>query len=317
MDRKVRESKYVLMVCTEPYYHRVMGEEEPGKGLGIRWEGHLIYQHLYSAGAINRRFIPVIFSADHRRFIPTPVQGATYYDLSTPHGYDDLYGRLTDQPKAEKPQLGRRRPLPTRPVKTNPAMFLSTPIDIDLWNEAKWSATFFSYQEGRPPILGLAFLHEAPARKIFEGWHERYGVNDKYEELRISIVEGVVPGEPSGYTVHVGPDPEVAIQRFKVAGYAFDKDLLVGVSRLNRMTPPPESKNLAMFKELYASYKTYYLVPGVVSEDGKKLKPMFELGIYKSKVLFRHVSDIHAGDLDSVVLGSGKIARGSTPFPRH
>lgn len=316
MDKKVRESKYVLMICTKIYYCRVMGEEQHGKGLGVRWEGNFIYQHLYNAGAINYRFVPVLMSSDHLPHIPTPVQGASYYDLSAPTGFDDLYLRLTDQPKVQKPELGKRRPLPQKPVKTNPAMFLSMPIDVDLWNEAKWRATFFSHQEGHPPTLGLAFLNEAAARKIFADWHDRYGTNDKYEELRISIVEGEIPGEDHGYTVHIGSDPDAAIQRFKAAGYAFDNDLLFSVSRLNRMNPPKDSQNLSLFKRLYSEYKTFYLAPGVVSPDGKKLKPIFELGIFKCKILFRNVSDISEDDLDSVVLGTGKTERGNTPFSK-
>jgi hypothetical protein len=316
MDKKIRESKYVIMLCTKPYFQRVMGIEEAGKGLGVRWEGNLIYQHLYNAGTINNRFVAVTLEAGHHVFIPTPIQGATYYDLSTPTGYDDLYRRLTDQPKVRKPELGRRRALPQRPVKTNPAMFLSMPIDVDLWNRAKWSATFFAHQAGKPPILGLAFRDEAAARRIFEGWHERYGDTDRYEELRVSIVEGEVAGEDNGYTVHVGPDPEAAIERFKAAGYAFDQDVLMCVSRLNRMNPPPASNNLARFKELYGEYRTYWLAPGVVSEDGKSLRPIFELGILKRKVLFRRVSEISRNDIDAVVLGTGKVERGATPFPK-
>jgi hypothetical protein len=38
-----------------------MGEETPVIGLGIAWEGDLIYNHLYSAGSLNKKFIPVLF----------------------------------------------------------------------------------------------------------------------------------------------------------------------------------------------------------------------------------------------------------------
>ena len=82
------------------------------------------------------------------------------------------------------------------------------------------------------------------------------------------------------------------------------------------MTPPPNSPNLALFKELYAKYKTYYLAPGVVSADSKTLKPIFELGIFKGKILFRNVKDIREDDLDSVVLGTAKVQRGPTPFAK-
>jgi hypothetical protein len=159
----------------------------------------------------------------------------------------------------QKPELGKRRSLPKLPVKTNPAMFLSMPIDLDLWNAAKWRATFFSYQLGKSPTIGLAFQNEAAARKIFEGWHERYGDNDRYEELRVSIIEGPIEGKDDGYTVHIGPDPDAALKRFKDSGYAFDEEILICVSRLNRMYPPSDSNNLSPFKTLYGEHKTYFL----------------------------------------------------------
>ena len=30
MDKKIRDAKHVILICTEPYYKRVMGEEEEG-----------------------------------------------------------------------------------------------------------------------------------------------------------------------------------------------------------------------------------------------------------------------------------------------
>ena len=47
MERNLDEAKFVLMVCTETYRRRVMGREESGKGLGVRWEGGLIYNRIY------------------------------------------------------------------------------------------------------------------------------------------------------------------------------------------------------------------------------------------------------------------------------
>ena len=32
MDRHIAKSDFVIVICTETYYRRVMGEEEPGKG---------------------------------------------------------------------------------------------------------------------------------------------------------------------------------------------------------------------------------------------------------------------------------------------
>lgn len=302
MDKKIRDAQYVLMICTEAYYRRVMREEAPGKGLGVRWEGNLIYQYIYNAGTENTKFVPVIFDPSHRSYIPTPLQGASYFCVDTQEGYEDLYNRLLNRPKAEKPALGKLRPLPQKPVKTNPIIYLTGPIDVDLWNKAKWGATFFVCYPGYPPVLGLAFEDESAARKIFETWHQRYGENDEYEELRISIIEGDIPGKNPGYSVHVGSDSDATIRRLKDAGCAFDDDVMMMVSRINRMNPSVESTNLESFKQYYKAFKTYFLAPGVLGEDRQSIKPLLELGIYKNKVHLRHVSEIGPNnDVDGVI----------------
>jgi tetratricopeptide (TPR) repeat protein len=111
MDKQIRDADFVLMVCTETYYSRVMGEEEPGKGLGVRWEGNLIYQHIYNPGTVNHRFIPVLLESGELAHIPAPVQGASYYFAQTEEGYEELYRRLTKQPEHKKPELGKVRVL--------------------------------------------------------------------------------------------------------------------------------------------------------------------------------------------------------------
>lgn len=304
MDVKIRDSQFVLLICSDVYYNRVMGQEKSGKGLGVKWEGNLIYQHLYHSDSLNTKFIPVIFTDGHTNHIPTPLLGATRYCLATKSGYQDLYRRLTNQVKHIKPELGKRRPLPARQIKTNPSMFLSMPIDVDLWNKAEWSATFFvtDTSGARPPILGLAFKEEAAARKIFEDWHERYGSNDIDEELRVSIVQGYIDGLGDGYSVHVGADPEVVIKRFERAGYSFDGDLLVAFSRVNRMQVSSENVNFERFRVSFREHKTYFLAPGVLSEDKSSIKPLYDLVIHKCKLVVRDVQDVKDKDIDSVVL---------------
>src|SRR5512142_1674007 len=47
MDNNLDAAKFVLMICTETYRRRAMGLEEPGRGLGVDWEGNLIYNAIY------------------------------------------------------------------------------------------------------------------------------------------------------------------------------------------------------------------------------------------------------------------------------
>jgi SEFIR domain len=112
-ERQIASADVVLMVCTETYYRRVSGDEERGKGLGVVWEARIIRQLFYDAGAVSDKFVPVLFSDASPEQIPTPIKGWTRY-VVTEDGYEDLYRRLTGQPRLLRPPLGTIRPLPTR-----------------------------------------------------------------------------------------------------------------------------------------------------------------------------------------------------------
>ena len=140
MDKQIRDADFVLMVCTETYYRRVMGEEEPGKGLGVRWEGHLSYEHFYEAGALNTKFVPVLFEDCKPEHIPSPFASATYFHVDTEEGYEDLYRLLTYQLRTLKPELGKLRSLPPRERRLDP---LAKP-----WNVPLPRNPFFTGREG-------------------------------------------------------------------------------------------------------------------------------------------------------------------------
>jgi len=111
-EKQIREADFVLMICSEGYYKKVMGMEQPGIGLGAIWEGNLIYQDLYDSGSQNTKFIPVLLKNGKTTYIPTPVKGATYYFCDTQEGYEKLYRHLTNQPAINMPELGKVQSLP-------------------------------------------------------------------------------------------------------------------------------------------------------------------------------------------------------------
>jgi hypothetical protein len=113
-EAEIRKTDFVLMVCSETYFRRVNGEEEPGKGHGVRWEGRLSNQHLYDAGSASRKFVPVLLASGSPEHVPTPVKGGTIYGVETPKGYEALLRLLTEQPLTPIPPLGQRRSLPPR-----------------------------------------------------------------------------------------------------------------------------------------------------------------------------------------------------------
>ena len=119
IDRNLDEAKFVLIVCTETYRRRVMGLEEPGKGLGVRWVGSLISNRIYHDEPSGSRFIPVLLPGAEPAHIPDPVRGHNHYRLATfdltDPGYEALYRHLTDQPATLRPGLGSIQILPQKP----------------------------------------------------------------------------------------------------------------------------------------------------------------------------------------------------------
>ena len=110
MDRNIRDADFVLMVCTATYLRRVMSEEEPGLGLGVRWEGKLIYNRIYHDKPSGSRFIPILLPGSEPALIPTPVLGHNRYEIAsfsrTDRGYDDLYRHLMNKPEVIAPPIG-------------------------------------------------------------------------------------------------------------------------------------------------------------------------------------------------------------------
>jgi tetratricopeptide (TPR) repeat protein len=126
MRRQVDNSDFVVCICTEIYKRRIAGDEEPGVGLGARWEGHFVRQAIYEAGAQNEKFIPVLLEGASASDIPHELRATTYYRVTSDDGYLRLYRRLTDQPEIERPALGERRELPPRTVSA--ARWFSVPF---------------------------------------------------------------------------------------------------------------------------------------------------------------------------------------------
>ena len=94
MERQVRESDSVLVVCTERYLRKA---EDPDEGSGVAWESMLSHQEIYKTRR-NRKFIPVVFGRADRMHVPEPLRAYTIHDLGAEEGYELLYRQITDQP---------------------------------------------------------------------------------------------------------------------------------------------------------------------------------------------------------------------------
>jgi SEFIR domain len=303
-EERIRWADFVYVIATSTYLARILGTEKPGTGLGVRWEGHLIYQHVYNAGANNQKFIPVIFVESDKEFIPTPLQGSTHYCLAEPNNdYSNLLKRSLGIPLNVKPPLGKLDSLDEKERKTDVGMFFTTFINLSLWEKVRWAGCVYLHDEQlkEPPMLGLLFRDKAAAEQIFKEWRERLGQFDTYNELRISIVEGNISGKPAGgYSVHIGSNIENIYKRADADGIDIPRDRVMMLSRLHYMTPVKGSMNLSVFRRRYEQFGSYLLVP--VLQKGSEFTPGIGLAIHKRDIEFRRVSEISKNDPDACVI---------------
>jgi hypothetical protein len=183
-------------------------------------------------------------------------------------------------------------------------------IDVPKWDVAQWRGVLYVVDNSftKPPILGLIFRYETPAVDIFTGWRSQIGREDDNEQIRISIVEGDIQGQDYGYTVHITIDPQFATQQATEQGHDLKPGSFIGISRVFRMNPDPHSQNLPNFKRAYTQLGKFLLIPVIATTDTmtpQSVKPRFELGISKKKIVFRNAKEIQKGDIDSVVFVKG------------
>jgi len=99
-------AEFVLVICTETYYRRFRGHEEPSKGKGADWEGNLITLGMYGAKSKTTKFAAVLFTCQDEQFIPEPLRGHTQYLLNAEESYANLYAFLTGQAGVTPGELG-------------------------------------------------------------------------------------------------------------------------------------------------------------------------------------------------------------------
>lgn len=305
MEKNIDEADFVIMICTEEYNNRVMGKTKAGVGRGVKWEGNLIYQHFYNGDSLNTRFIPVVFCEEDIKNIPRPIQGSSHYNVNNSDEFDALYWRLRGINPREKPRLGKLRPLPAKERKS---LFVTSLIDIETWNKAVWrGAAFYMDPSNKDaPCFMLPFINERYARKIFEDWINLLGKDDKNDELRIAIIEGDIPGEEKGYSIHIGSNLDRVIQRRDREGINIDEQLIMTVSRIHRANPVDGFKMFNLFKKQYNAHKKYTLMPCIINETTREINPLFDFSIQKKELIFRNVSDIGKNDPDIIVVTKNK-----------
>lgn len=182
-------------------------------------------------------------------------------------------------------------------------VFFQSFIDVDSWNNAKWKGIVYIMVPDKYPYVCLLFENEAEGKKIFDGWIKRLGKEDKYDELYLSIVEGEIKGKESGYSVLISSDPIATKKRADDERIKLDISTIIILSRIIRMNPLPESKNLLNFKEKYQVQGRYTLLPAFVDNrsGSPQVIPDFSRGILKKKVVLKNVKEVGENDIEMAI----------------
>lgn len=108
MLNRIEEAEFVLLICTQNYYLRFRGKGNNDLGRGVKREGTIIDQDLYT-DTLNKKYIPVVFTVSDINYIPEVLQSSNRYELD--RQYEDLYRHLTKQQDTPKPEVGKLRQL--------------------------------------------------------------------------------------------------------------------------------------------------------------------------------------------------------------
>jgi transcription elongation factor Elf1 len=182
-------------------------------------------------------------------------------------------------------------------ARTMPAAAFTT---HSLWPEARWSATTFQWHQASeaPPIMGLVFDNADAGKEIFREAERQMNHEDRFEEIRVSIIEGPVPGQEHrpAYSVHICADPEALDAHATAHDFVVDSSIVPFLGQWNRHYPIPGMPAfLPKFKQEFAKHKEFLLAPVTRRADGKLYTdPM--LGIIKNIIHFRSLSEITTPD---------------------
>jgi hypothetical protein len=171
-----------------------------------------------------------------------------------------------------------------------------SPIDIPVWDKARWGGTCYGWDDHQPPFMGLMFRDLEAGKKIFTGWNNRWSREDAEDSLRVTIVTGIYKSNPHHYGVIVGPNIDHINADFRSG------DTVSLISRINRMTPAT-SENLTNFLKAFNKFNAFLLIPAQLPTNRQSVPEFeFKLALLKRHLHIRPAWQIGENDHDIVAL---------------
>ena len=186
MFRQIRGADYVLCICTETYKRRAEGDEDPGIGLGVGWEGSIIRKRIYDQEeAGKKKFNAVLPPGSNKGNIPyfLPIHA-----FQMPADEDDLFLLFGNLPRIQPVPIHPNLYVP--PAVTNRSEALQPQrSDIGRSRELKQLTDFWN----NPDKCIFTFYGLAQMGKSFTigKWAEANLAPN--QTLRVTLTEDLLP----------------------------------------------------------------------------------------------------------------------------
>lgn len=210
MESSVRESDFVLLICTENFASKA----NAGEG-GVGYESSIVTGQTFTDVGIDRKFIPVLREGEARTALPSYLKSKAFIDFRNDTRYaenlENLLRNLYGMPKIRKPSLGEK------------PFFLTTP-DVSLTeflnSNYKTSAT------SKHPALVIFLLDVSGSMsEPFDGATRVETVSKLLQKIAVKMVQRSTKG------ASIAP-------RYRVAMFAYSSqviDLYGGIKTIDEL----------------------------------------------------------------------------------
>ena len=182
-----------------------------------------------------------------------------------------------------------------------------SPINMTLWDKAKWRGLGFAICPTKPPIPELILMFEdiEAGTKIFRGWRKRVGEADLNEWIGLTLITGIDRYHPAHYRLSISVNENYLRHRVP------SKDQFALVYRMHDMTLA-DSTNLERFLHLYKETGRYRIAPGLLAQP--KYMPPYARHLSIEKTQLRIVSAWQIGPNDPAIRGAWRHRRPIDPI---
>jgi hypothetical protein len=259
-------------------------------------EGFL--KRLYTDEAVQHRMTMVaLASTSYHRVVTRNISRIADWQDAIQKSYELRSERpalnlapLTEEDDDKSKSQSDRPPMP----KDHRAYSVKSVIDIHAWDQAQWRGTAYA-QVGpsKPPYIAFLFENEEGGRKIFERWQERFGAQDKNEEIYLSIIRQLPEQSEHHYCILI-------TSKLPETGSLKTDQVMTMASRSLTMMPD-NGTNLERFLESYRHFGGFYILPALLGVSGIP-ELVFDLAILKHDISVKFAEEVGEHDLESIAL---------------